>query len=161
MDGSVEHLGQLDFLTTRENVILLGPPGTGKTHLAGQRTLFATATRSPKATPAEGRRHAQDTSFPSRNAPVGSAQALASGYELRSALRALNPPALANGAPTHPLSAARTGRPGPIGFPHPVSAASLGLVRARCAAARPGAAGAKTEASPAGGCGARRACTAP
>jgi DNA replication protein DnaC len=30
----VEHLGQLDFLHTRENVVLLGPPGTGKTHLA-------------------------------------------------------------------------------------------------------------------------------
>ena len=30
----VEHLGQLDFLHARENVILLGPPGTGKTHLA-------------------------------------------------------------------------------------------------------------------------------
>lgn len=51
----VEHLGQLDFLHARENVILLGPPGTGKTHLAvalgvraclaGQRTLFATATQ--------------------------------------------------------------------------------------------------------------------
>src|SRR3954452_3091484 len=30
----VEHLGQLDFLHGRENVVLLGPPGTGKTHLA-------------------------------------------------------------------------------------------------------------------------------
>ena len=30
----VEHLGQLDFLHARENVVLLGPPGTGKTHLA-------------------------------------------------------------------------------------------------------------------------------
>ena len=30
----IEHLGQLDFLHGRENVILLGPPGTGKTHLA-------------------------------------------------------------------------------------------------------------------------------
>jgi DNA replication protein DnaC len=50
----VEHLGQLDFLHSRENVVLLGPPGTGKTHLAiaigiraclaGQRVAFATAT---------------------------------------------------------------------------------------------------------------------
>src|SRR5947208_9208920 len=50
----VEHLGQLDFLHARENVVLLGPPGTGKTHLAiavsirtclaGHRVQFATAT---------------------------------------------------------------------------------------------------------------------
>jgi DNA replication protein DnaC len=50
----IEHLGQLDFLHARENVVLLGPPGTGKTHLAialgvraclaGQRVAFATAT---------------------------------------------------------------------------------------------------------------------
>ena len=51
----IEHLGQLDFLHGRQNVILLGPPGTGKTHLsialgiraclAGQRVQFATATQ--------------------------------------------------------------------------------------------------------------------
>jgi len=50
----VLHLGQLDFLEARDNVVLLGPPGTGKTHvaialgiracLAGHRVLFATAT---------------------------------------------------------------------------------------------------------------------
>jgi DNA replication protein DnaC len=50
----IQHLGQLDFLHARENVVLLGPPGTGKTHLAialgiraclaGQRVLFRTAT---------------------------------------------------------------------------------------------------------------------
>jgi DNA replication protein DnaC len=49
----VLHLGQLDFLTARDNVVLLGPPGAGKTHvaialgiracLAGQRVAFATA----------------------------------------------------------------------------------------------------------------------
>jgi DNA replication protein DnaC len=46
-------LGTLDFVTARENVVFLGPPGTGKTHLAiglairacqaGHRVLFATA----------------------------------------------------------------------------------------------------------------------
>ena len=51
---TVLHLGQLDFLAGRENVILLGPPGTGKTHLAialgiraclaGHRVAFRTAT---------------------------------------------------------------------------------------------------------------------
>ena len=51
----IEHLGQLDFLHGKENVILLGPPGTGKTHLAiaigiraclaGHRVAFATATQ--------------------------------------------------------------------------------------------------------------------
>ena len=50
----IEHLGQLDFLHARDNVVLLGPPGTGKSHLAialsiraclaGQRVQFATAT---------------------------------------------------------------------------------------------------------------------
>ena len=50
----VEHLGQLDFLHAKENVVLLGPPGTGKSHLAiaisiraclaGHRVAFATAT---------------------------------------------------------------------------------------------------------------------
>ena len=49
----VAHLGTLDFITGKENVIFLGPPGTGKTHLAtglairacqaGHRVLFATA----------------------------------------------------------------------------------------------------------------------
>src|SRR6202022_1223871 len=51
----IEHLGQLDFLHARDNVLLLGPPGIGKTHLAialsiraclaGQRVQFATATQ--------------------------------------------------------------------------------------------------------------------
>ena len=51
---SVLHLGQLDFLPGRENIVLLGPPGTGKTHLAialgiraclaGHRVAFKTAT---------------------------------------------------------------------------------------------------------------------
>ena len=49
----IAHLGTLDFITAKENVIFLGPPGTGKTHLAtglgiracqaGHRVLFATA----------------------------------------------------------------------------------------------------------------------
>jgi DNA replication protein DnaC len=50
---AIAHLGTLDFVTARENVVFLGPPGTGKTHLAtglairacqaGHRVLFATA----------------------------------------------------------------------------------------------------------------------
>jgi DNA replication protein DnaC len=49
----IAHLGTLDFVAARENVVFLGPPGTGKTHLAiglgvracqaGYRVLFATA----------------------------------------------------------------------------------------------------------------------
>jgi len=47
------HLGALDFVAARDNVVFLGPPGTGKTHLAiglgiracqaGHRVAFATA----------------------------------------------------------------------------------------------------------------------
>src|SRR5690349_13608368 len=50
---TINHLGTLDFVTARENVVFLGPPGTGKTHLstglgiracqAGHRVAFATA----------------------------------------------------------------------------------------------------------------------
>jgi DNA replication protein DnaC len=63
---TVLHLGQLDFLAGRENVILLGPPGTGKTHLAialgiraclaGHRVAFRTATEWV-ATLADAQRH--------------------------------------------------------------------------------------------------------
>ncbi|MEP7333232.1 MAG: ATP-binding protein, partial [Terracoccus sp.] len=30
---TIAHLGTLDFVVGKENVVLLGPPGTGKTHL--------------------------------------------------------------------------------------------------------------------------------
>jgi DNA replication protein DnaC len=50
---TVLHLGTLDFVEAKENVVFLGPPGTGKTHLAtalgiracqaGHRVAFATA----------------------------------------------------------------------------------------------------------------------
>ncbi len=49
----IAHLGTLDFVTARDNVVFLGPPGTGKTHLAtglairacqaGHRVAFGTA----------------------------------------------------------------------------------------------------------------------
>ncbi|MFI6085738.1 IS21-like element helper ATPase IstB [Streptomyces sp. NPDC051217] len=49
---AVAMLGKLNFITAKENVVLLGPPGTGKTHLAvafgtracqaGHQVLFAT-----------------------------------------------------------------------------------------------------------------------
>jgi DNA replication protein DnaC len=50
---AIAHLGALDFIEAKENVVFLGPPGTGKTHLsialgiraclAGHRVAFATA----------------------------------------------------------------------------------------------------------------------
>ncbi|MFN2535469.1 MAG: ATP-binding protein, partial [Pseudonocardiaceae bacterium] len=52
---TIAHLGTLDFVTARDNVVFLGPPGTGKTHLAtglairacqaGHRVAFATASQ--------------------------------------------------------------------------------------------------------------------
>jgi DNA replication protein DnaC len=50
---TMAHLGTLDFVAAKDNVVFLGPPGTGKTHLAtglgiracqaGHRVAFATA----------------------------------------------------------------------------------------------------------------------
>jgi DNA replication protein DnaC len=50
---TITHLGTLDFVVAKDNVVFLGPPGTGKTHLAtglairacqaGHRVLFNTA----------------------------------------------------------------------------------------------------------------------
>ena len=70
----ISHLGTLDFVAGRENVVFLGPPGTGKTHLsiglgiracqAGHRVAFATAAewvaRLGEAH-AQGRLHAELT----------------------------------------------------------------------------------------------------
>ncbi|MFC8197445.1 IS21-like element helper ATPase IstB [Streptomyces sp. NPDC057298] len=52
---TVARLGKLDFVAARRNVVFVGPPGTGKTHLAvgvgiracqsGHQVLFATAAR--------------------------------------------------------------------------------------------------------------------
>src|SRR5271156_6358689 len=52
---TIAHLGTLDFVVAKDNVVFLGPPGTGKTHLAigiairacqaGHRVLFATASQ--------------------------------------------------------------------------------------------------------------------
>jgi len=52
---TVAHLGTLDFIAGKGNVVFLGPPGTGKTRLAtglairacqaGHRVLFATASQ--------------------------------------------------------------------------------------------------------------------
>jgi DNA replication protein DnaC len=52
---TIAHLATLDFVASRDNVVFLGPPGTGKTHLAtglairacqaGHRVLFATASQ--------------------------------------------------------------------------------------------------------------------
>ena len=77
----IAHLGTLDFVTGKENVVFLGPPGTGKTHLAtglairacqaGHRVLFATA--SPMGRPARRRpprRPAPRRAGPARPLPL-------------------------------------------------------------------------------------------
>jgi DNA replication protein DnaC len=70
----IAHLGTLDFVEARDNVVFLGPPGTGKTHLsialgikacqAGHRVAFVTAAewvaRLGEAH-AQGRLHAELT----------------------------------------------------------------------------------------------------
>ena len=50
---TIAHLRTLDFVTAKQNIVFLGPPGTGRTHLAtgisirarqaGHRVLFATS----------------------------------------------------------------------------------------------------------------------
>jgi DNA replication protein DnaC len=67
----VLHLASLDFITAHENVIFLGPPGTGKTHLAtalgikacvsGYRVQFASATAWVMRLAAAQREHRLDT----------------------------------------------------------------------------------------------------
>jgi DNA replication protein DnaC len=66
----VLHLASLDFITAHENVIFLGPPGTGKTHLAialgikacvaGYRVQFASATTWVMRLAAAQREHRLD-----------------------------------------------------------------------------------------------------
>ena len=66
----VLHLGQLDLIAAKGNVVFLGPPGTGKTHLAialgiraclaGHRTLFASATAWVTRLAAAQREHRLD-----------------------------------------------------------------------------------------------------
>jgi DNA replication protein DnaC len=66
----VLHLASLDFITAHDNVIFLGPPGTGKTHLAtglgikaciaGHRVQFASATTWVTRLAAAQREHRLD-----------------------------------------------------------------------------------------------------
>ena len=73
--------GTLDFVTAKDNVVFLGPPGTGKTHLAiglairacqaGHRVLFATAARMGRpARRRPPRRPAASRAHPARPLPA-------------------------------------------------------------------------------------------
>ena len=71
---TVAHLGTLDFIAGKGNVVFLGPPGTGKTHLAtglairacqaGHRVAFATASQWPAGSPPPTHRASSRPSSP-------------------------------------------------------------------------------------------------
>ena len=65
----IAHLGTLDFVTAKENVVLLGPRGTGKTHSppAWASLQPTTATASCSTPPAAG-----STGSPPHTTPAGS-----------------------------------------------------------------------------------------
>ena len=75
----IEHLGQLDFLHGKENVVLLGPPGTGKSHLA-------VASRSAPAWPASA-----SPSPPPPNGSGGSAMQSATARSRQSSRALVHP----------------------------------------------------------------------
>ena len=64
---SVLHLAQLDFLAGKENIVLLGPPGTGKTHLA-----VGSARASPDSASSSRRRPSGSPRSPTLNATAAS-----------------------------------------------------------------------------------------
>ena len=77
----IAHLGTLDFIAGKQNVVFLGPPGTGKTHLAtgiairacqaGHRVLFATAAEwVDRLADAPHRRTAPRRATPARPLPA-------------------------------------------------------------------------------------------
>jgi DNA replication protein DnaC len=87
----IAHLGTLDFAAAKENVIFLGPPGTGKTHLAiglavrawqaGPATRCWSSTRSATSRSQPGRPACSSSSYP----PATSAPASSSPATSRSA----------------------------------------------------------------------------
>lgn len=56
----IAHLGTLDFVTAKDNVVFLGPPGTGKTHLATGIAIRACQAATESCSP------------PRRNGSIGS-----------------------------------------------------------------------------------------
>ena len=85
---AVLHLGQLDFLAGRENVVLLGPPGTGKTHLAialGIRAWPPWLSRLSISvlSRTSAKRSNDHSSARARSASLGSARAAAGAFSAR------------------------------------------------------------------------------
>ena len=66
---TIAHLGTLDFVTARDNVVFLGPPGTGKTHLADRPGDPGLSGRAPG--PVRHRRRNGSPASPTPTTPAG------------------------------------------------------------------------------------------
>ncbi|MGC5008921.1 ATP-binding protein [Streptomyces sp. DT203] len=111
MDGSVEHFGQLDFLNARENVILLGPVGTGNSHFTEGLAQAAIeidlrVARFPWRPSALRSASPRSTGPPSAPSPGSAARTLSSSTTSACCPSARTPPKRSTASSTPPTNAA-------------------------------------------------------